>query len=150
MAKETSVSLPSGTLLSSRNNPLLSQTVTPDKYPNHSAKSKRGNADLWNRQGTNAVILNPQDFSVFLGIAHKAVTVGTSATQLSSNPIEGRRALVIANNSSTTIYIGDSSVTTADGFPLVANEKIAIDIMGNISVFAVAGSNVDVRVLELA
>jgi hypothetical protein len=98
------------------------------------------------------VLLNPEDFSVSIGLRPTAVTVTTSPTPLPTNPLEYRRALVIHNNGASTIYLGDSSVTTSNGIPLVAGEKIAFDIQNNpnVTVYAISTGSVDVRVLELA
>ena len=104
------------------------------------------------RIGEGSVVLNPEDFSVFLGLRQAAITVGTSAVPLPNNPLNSRRALVIHNNGSEAIYLGDENVTTGNGLPLAASEKIAFDIQGNVKarVYAIAGGNVDVRILELA
>jgi len=60
---------------------------------------------------------------------------------------------VIHNNGTSTVYLGNSDVTTLTGFPLAAGEKIAFDIKGTprTTVWAISGgSSVDVRILELA
>lgn len=108
--------------------------------------------DLRTRVGDGTVILNPEDFSVSIGLRSSAVTVGASATPLPVNPLEFRRALVVHNNSGSTVYLGGSDVTVADGLPLASNEKIAFDIQNNpnVVVYAVAGSSVEVRIMELA
>lgn len=121
--------------------------LTPGAYPGAHSKE-----DLRTRVGDGSVVLNPEDFSVSIGLFATAVTVGTSATPLPANPLEYRRALVVHNNGSNTVFLGDSTVTTSTGLPLVAGEKIAFDIQGNpnVEVYAVAGSNTDVRIMELA
>jgi hypothetical protein len=108
--------------------------------------------DLRTRVGDGAVVLNPEDFSVSIGLLSSAVTVGTVATPLPANPLEYRRALVVHNNGSNTVFLGDSTVTTNNGMPLAAGEKIAFDIQNNpnVVVYAIAGSNTDVRIMELA
>lgn len=104
------------------------------------------------QQGQGAVILNPEDFSVSIGLRAQAVTVGTSATPLPANPLEYRRALVVHNNSGSTVFLGDSMVTTGQGLPLAAGEKISFDVAGtpNVTIYAVASTTVDVRLMELA
>lgn len=116
-------------------------------YPGAHSKN-----DLRTRVGDGAVILNPEDFSVSIGLRCQAVSVGMSATPLPLNPLEYRRALVVHNNGASTIYLGGSTVTTNSGLPLSAGEKIAFDIQNNpnVVVYAVAGSTVDVRIMELA
>jgi hypothetical protein len=97
-------------------------------------------------------VLNPEDFSVSIGISTAAITVTTSATPLPASPLEYRRALVVHNASAGTIYLGNSSVTTSTGLPLAAGEKIAFDITGNpnVMIYAIAGSSLEVRIMELA
>lgn len=121
--------------------------LAPGQFPVPSPRDS-----LRNRQGDGVVVLNPEDFSVSIGIRPQAITVTTSATPLPSNPLEYRRALAIHNNSSITIYIGDQNVTVSNGFPLVAGEKIALDIANvpNVTVYAVAASSAEVRILEVA
>ena len=121
--------------------------AVPDGY----APMPRTDADLV-RTGQAAVILNPEDFSVFLGLRQAAITVTGTAVALPNNPLNSRRALVVHNNGSEAVYLGDSAVTVSDGLPLLAGEKIAFDIQGNIKarVYAISAGSVDVRIMELA
>lgn len=120
---------------------------TPGAYPGAHSKE-----DLRTRVGDGAVVLNPEDFSVNIGLLATAVTVGTSATPLPETPLEYRRALVVHNNGSNTVFLGDNTVTISTGLPLAAGEKIAFDIQGNpnVEVYAVAGGDTDVRIMELS
>lgn len=121
--------------------------LPPGAYPGAHSKN-----ELRTRPGDGVVMLNPEDFSVSIGLRTSAVTVTTSATPLPANPLEYRRALVVHNNSGNTIFLGDSSVTTSTGLPLAAGEKIAFDIQNNpnVVVYGVAGTDTDVRIMELA
>jgi hypothetical protein len=83
-----------------------------------------------------------------------AVAVTSSATALSTN---GKRlGLIIRNNDSINpVYLGkDSTVTTANGFPLLPGEVLqdldAYDPnQGDVDTwYAIAASSVDVRVIE--
>jgi hypothetical protein len=107
---------------------------------------------LKTRRGDGAVILNPEDFSVGIGLRAAAITVSTSAVPLPADPLEFRRALVVHNNGSVTVYLGQAGVTVSNGLPLTAGEKIAFDIQNNpnVVVYAVAASSVDVRIMELS
>jgi len=109
--------------------------------------------DLRNRLGENVVCINPEDHSVSISLRPQAIAVGGTAVALPATPLEYRRALVIHNNGTSTVYLGNSDVTTLTGFPLAAGEKIAFDIKGTprTTVWAISGgSSVDVRILELA
>jgi hypothetical protein len=121
--------------------------LDPNRFPIHDSRR-----DLRTRVGDNVVVLNPEDSSVSIGLRSMAVTVGTGATPLPDDPLPYRRALVVHNNSASTVFIGGSSVTVSDGLPLAAGEKISFDIQNNpnVVVYAVAGSSVDVRIMELA
>lgn len=116
-------------------------------YPGAHSKN-----ELRTRVGDGVVVLNCEDFSVSIGLRTLAVVVGTSATPLPLNPLEYRRALVVHNNGGNVIFIGDSSVTTSNGLPLVAGEKISFDIQNNpnVVVYGVAGADTDIRIMELS
>lgn len=116
-------------------------------YPGANSKNS-----LRTRVGDGVVVLNPEDFSVSIGLRSSVVTVGASATRLPTEPLEYRRALVIHNNGVATIYIGGPSVTVSNGLPIAPGEKIAFDIQNNpnVVVYAIAGSNTNVRLMEFA
>ena len=121
--------------------------LTPESYPGAHSKS-----ELRTRVGDGAIILNPEDFSVNIGLTTQAITVSTSALPLPANPLEYRRALVVHNAGSVDVFLGDSTVTVSTGLPLAAGEKIAFDIQGNpnVEVYAVCATSSDVRIMELA
>lgn len=122
--------------------------ITPGTYPVPDQRT-----DLRNTVGDGAVVLNPEDASVSIGFRTQAITVSGTATALPMTPLEYRRALVIHNNGSSTIYLGNPDVTSLTGFPLAAGEKIAFDIKGTprTTIYAISGgSSVDVRIMELA
>jgi len=109
--------------------------------------------NLRNRQGDGVVILNPENFSVSIGLRQQALSVpGGTGVPLPANPLENRRSLVLHNAGPGILYIGLINVTTSDGFPIAVNEKIAIDCQGtsNVTLYGVSDSISDVRVLELA
>ena len=107
---------------------------------------------LKTRRGEGAIILNPEDFSINIGLTTGAITVATSAVPLPANPLEYRRALVVHNAGDVDVFLGGSNVTTANGLPLAAGEKIAFDIQGNpnVVVYAICATSSDVRIMELA
>lgn len=146
MSREYTTSYGSGTIPHVQSGPALD--LAEGMFPVPDLKK-----DLNSRTGTGAVILNPEDFSVHVGLRTQAITVETTAIPIPSNPLEYRRALVIHNtNASSDVFIGGSNVTAANGLPLKPNEKIAIDIGGNpnVTVYAISGGSVEIRILELA
>ena len=79
-----------------------------------------------------------------------AVSVIDTATKLPTSPLSKRKFLFICNNSDEIIYLGDSAVTTTDGFPLYQHQSILVNIEDGVDLYGVstnaAGSNV--RILE--
>jgi hypothetical protein len=137
----------SGTLPSLAQHKRLQGTVGPDTHPVVD-NDRKINA----RRGLGAVVLNPEDHSVHLGLGQQNIAVSSTALPLPASPLDSRRALVIHNNGPDILYIGDPNVTTANGFPMAVNEKIAIDIQGNqnVWVYGVSAGTSDVRIMELA
>lgn len=108
--------------------------------------------NLRNRQGDGVVVLNPENASVSIGLRQSTLAVTSSAVSLTASPLENRRALVIYNAGPSTLYIGSSTVTTANGMPIAVGEKIAFDIQGtpNVEIYGVSDASSDVRIMELA
>ena len=107
---------------------------------------------LRTRTGEGSVVLNPEDFSVFLGLSVVAIAISGIQSALPDTPLKSRRALVLHNSGPDTLYIGPSGTTTLNGFPINTNEKISIDITGNPNVYVYGISNgiANIRILELA
>lgn len=79
-----------------------------------------------------------------------AVSVGSTATALPASPAAGRSVIIIANNGSQTVYIGDLTVTTAIGIPLVPGAYFIADAGSNIAFYGrVTSGTADCRVMEL-
>lgn len=122
--------------------------ITPGTFPVPDQRNS-----LRNRQGEGIVVLNPENFSVSIGLRQQAIAVpGGTGIPLPAAPLENRRSLVLHNVGPGILYLGLINVTTSDGFPIAVNEKIAIDCQGtpNITIYGVSDSTCDVRILELA
>jgi len=146
MNKQYSTVIGSGTIPHVAHGPAhgLPQGAYPGAHSKH---------ELRTRLGDGVVVLNPEDFSVSIGLRQQAILVpGGTGVALPANPLENRRALVLHNSGPGILYIGLVGVTTADGFPIAVSEKIAIDCQGtpNVTLYGVSDSSSDVRVLELA
>lgn len=85
-------------------------------------------------------------------MAHAAVPVLITATDLAATDLVNRKRILIQNLGSKKIYIGkDSSVTTANGIELFAGASMELDIGPAVNVHAISSSGTqDVRVMELA
>ncbi len=149
MARETTVSIGSGTLPHlTRMMPVLRDLSTEGLFPIGNSKKE----SLNHLTGSNVVITNPEDFGVRFGIRSQAVTVGSTAVKLPADPpLEFRKGVVIHNIGSIVIYIGGSTVSVAQGFPILAGEKIFIAAQGNPNgtIYAIATDDNEVRVLEV-
>jgi len=145
MVREYSTVIGSGTVPHLQTSPPYS--LAAGSYPIPDQRSA-----LRVRSGEGSVILNPEDFSVAIGLRQQAVTVDGTAVRLPTQSLENRRALVLHNAGVGTLYIGSSTVTTSNGFPVLSGEKIAIDIQGNpnVEIWGVSASTSDIRILELA
>lgn len=146
MNKQYFATVGSGTLPHIGNGPAHNLPV--GAYPGAHSKS-----ELRTRVGDGVLVLNPEDFCVSIGLRQQAIAVpGGTGIALPATPLEYRRSLAIHNMGPGILYIGLAGVTTADGFPIAVNEKIAIDCQGtpNVTLYGVSDSTSDVRVLELA
>lgn len=80
-----------------------------------------------------------------------AVTAGVIALPLPAAALANRRAIVVYNNGSVPIYIGDALVTTATGIPLAVGQSIALNVGPGALVYAISGSATqNVRCLEIS
>lgn len=147
MSREYTTVLGSGTRSQNQDHPAFANNIPPGTYPGPAQRDQ-----LRTRTGEGAVLLNPEDLSVFIGLRNQAISVTSTAVRLPTNPLEFRRALVIHNNSADILYIGASGVTTANGLPIIQNEKIAIDIQNNnnVTIWGISAGTSDVRIMELA
>ena len=86
------------------------------------------------------------------GIKSTFVSVSGNAVALPTTAMKGRETIAISNMSSSvvTLYIGGSDVTTANGFPLNAqNPAIVIDVDDSVVIYGITeGGTANVRVLE--
>lgn len=73
------------------------------------------------------------------------VSVDTTTTQIVSS--NNRKILYLRNNGSSNLYIGDSSVTTSDGYEIIPGDSI--NITSNDSVYGISSSTIDIRYIEI-
>lgn len=122
-------------------------------FPNGTFPVPNARDSLRNRKADAVAIVNPADFSVSIAGRTSQITISGVAAEILPSPLEARRALVVHNNGGSTVYMGfTSAITTANGFPLTTNEKIAIDMTGNpnMRVWLISDASSDIRLLELA
>ena len=79
-----------------------------------------------------------------------AVSVDATRDLLPASALSNRKSIAVFNNGTVTVYLGDVSVTTSNGFPLQPGEKVSMDIANGIALYGItAGTACDVRVLEV-
>lgn len=86
-----------------------------------------------------------------IGIVNNTTTVGTNPTALPATALAGRESIAIRLQTTTdTVYLGDSSVTTANGFTLDSSvPAVTIDIDDSVIIYGiVSAGTADVRTLE--
>lgn len=79
------------------------------------------------------------------------ITVGASAVALPTTPLSQRRVVIIFNNStlSQILYLGNSSVTANDGFPVYPRAAITINIEDDVTLYGIASAaDADIRIFE--
>lgn len=86
-----------------------------------------------------------------MAVNARAVSVTTSATRLDT--IEGGNnrviGLAVYNAGGSSVYLGGSGVTTAQGLTLPAGAGATMDVDTTDGLYAIAGGTVEVRVLEV-
>ncbi len=95
----------------------------------------------------NAVKILPLTYSV----QSSTTTVTNSATALPTTALIGRNSIAIRLNDTTdTVYLGGSDVTTANGFALDSSiPSITIDIDESVTIYGiVSAGSASVRTLE--
>jgi len=105
--------------------------------------------------GDQKIQLTGSNLTLRQTIATGAKTVVSTAAEIfaGASRLDNRHAMVVTNTGADIVYIGDSGVTTSNGFPLVPQDtlRIEFDPTSSVEVFAcTSGSNVQVRVVELA
>jgi hypothetical protein len=84
-------------------------------------------------------------------MAHAAVSVGTSATDLVATDLANRKRILVQNLGTKKIYVGNSGVTSANGIEVFSGGSIELDVGPGIDLYAISGTaGQDVRVMELA
>lgn len=83
-------------------------------------------------------------------VKSRNITVTTSATPLPDEVLSSRRSLVIYNNSSQTVYVGGSDVSTTNGMPVPASSySPAFDAGEKMVIYGiVASTTANIRTLE--
>lgn len=110
-----------------------------------SASGDRANltSDLYRRVYVNT--------SSNIGASYAAETVTTTAAQIASTALGGRRKLAVQNLGNKNIFIGfDASVTASNGLRVVGSGYLELDAGEDIDFFAIADTgSQDIRVIQM-
>ena len=84
-------------------------------------------------------------------LLQQAITVGTGAVKLPTSALSNRINILIFNNSTSgqILYLGDSTVTTVNGFPLYPRASVYITIEDEVDIYGISSAaGADIRLLE--
>lgn len=85
------------------------------------------------------------------GVANSATTATTTAAAIVTTALADRTKLLIQNNGSSVVYVGDSGVTSTTGVRIPKGGSFEINVSDAVALFAVTASGTaDLRVMELA
>lgn len=82
-------------------------------------------------------------------IVTSTTTVGTTAVPIPATARTGRRAIMVYNNGSNIVYLGNSAITTSIGYPLTAGAEKSFDLSDEVVLYGrTASGSSDVRSME--
>lgn len=83
------------------------------------------------------------------GILQQAISIGASATKIPTTALARRKSLWIFNNATNVVYIGDSTVSTANGFPLYPHAVMNIQVEDGIDIYGISSvAAQEIRIIE--
>jgi len=103
-------------------------------------------------RGSNSVIVNYEDIQSKVGtIQSSGLTVVADAVHVAgpATRLRGRRQLMIQNLGAGILYVGDSTVTAADGVRVASGDTLTLDVLDVGDIYAISDGVSDVRVVEL-
>ena len=102
--------------------------------------------------GSNHVVVNYEDINAMMGVVQTSgLVVGGSAVHLTgpATRLRGRRQVHIFNSGPGTAFIGASTVTTSNGFPIGGNSGLQLNVLDFGHLFVVSASTSNLRILEI-
>ena len=77
------------------------------------------------------------------------ITVATTETALPTTATAGRKAIIITNNGSATIFVGPTGVTTSTGTPILAGASLPLDLGEKVIIYGIVATGTEnARILE--
>ena len=75
--------------------------------------------------------------------------VTSSETAIPATSQTNRRSILVINNGNATVFLGQTGVTTGNGYPLKAGAEKSFDLDEKVTLFGITATDtVDVRTLE--
>mgnify|MGYP001571951681 CR=1 FL=1 len=82
-------------------------------------------------------------------VRHSVVAIGPTAVAVPATALPARKRLYIHNPGPLVVYLGDSTVTVATGFPISQGQSLH-ELAGAAAMYAISTGTVAIRVLEIA
>lgn len=83
--------------------------------------------------------------------AHNATSVASTATDLVATDLANRKRILIQNASTRKVFLGNSTVTIANGIELSPGAALELDAAAAVDLYGItAAGTADVRIMELA
>lgn len=99
------------------------------------------------------ITLDADDDLANTALSQIAETVGTSAAAIldGADELASRKHVYIYNNDNRAVYLGDSGVTTSDGYPIYPGSEVVARIGDAVDVYLIGEkAGTDVRTLQLS
>lgn len=82
-------------------------------------------------------------------LKQSATTVETTAKPIPATALTNRRTILVYNNGSEIVHLGNNTVTTTNGYPLAPGDEKAFDITDDAVLYGrTASGTANIRVLE--
>ena len=79
------------------------------------------------------------------------MTISTAVVAIPTSTLDNRRSIQVYNNSTNTLYIGGSDVTTTNGIPVPSYSfSQALDMGKNMTLYGIATGSSNIRILEIS
>ena len=73
-------------------------------------------------------------------ILQTSTTITTTAAPIPATTLTYRKTILVKNSGTNTVYLGSSTVTSANGYPLAAGEEKAFDLGPSALLYGVTAS----------
>lgn len=84
-------------------------------------------------------------------ILQQNLAIGTTAVAIPTSALSQRVTLLIFNNSTSgqILYLGDSTVSSSNGFPIYPRGSIRIDIEDDVTIYGISSAlGANIRIIE--